>query len=227
MATVHNYVEAGYRFTETSFDWVHRDGVKDPNSVLVVFVGAVDSQNLQALRATFSGSVEQEMTLAHEVTGAGISYPSHHIFTLADPSFSGSVPSGTIEVTFQDTATTFNAVSVVVTGVNTGLGIDGLGNFVSAVDHHLTSVGEVSGTVSAASGSLVIDCVTANAGLPDSHTPGEGQELIIRAPLSKTESAAMSISAKLAINTGETGMTRTQVTSLQSVTSTAMHIYGN
>ncbi len=227
MATVHNYAEAGERFTETSFNWVHSNGVSGSNTTLVVCVGAVDSQNLEALRATFSGVVEQEMTLAHEVTAAGLSYPSHHIFTLADPNFSGNPASGVVDVTFKGIASNANAVSVVVTGVDTVLGINGVGNFSSAVNHNLTSVGEVSGTVSTTSGNLIMDCVVATAGLPDTHVPGAGQDLVVRSPLNTEASAALSLSVKLAFNTGETGMTRTGLTSLNTVTSTVMRVHAS
>jgi hypothetical protein len=150
-----------------------------------------------------------------------------HIFSLANPGFTGALNSGIVEVTMETTASQLAAVSVCVTGVNTGLGSDGVGNFVSAVDFNLTAVGEVSGTVTANPGDLVVDCVVANAGLPDDHTPGEGQELLIRAPLNrKALSAAMSLSYKLAINTGE-GMTRKDVTALETVSSTAMVVFCN
>ncbi len=230
MALIVSQAEAGPRHTETTFQWPHFNGVSGTETTILVYVAVVDSENVKAASATFSGFPgldAQAMTLAHEVTAPGTSYPSHHIFSLSNPSFSGILGSGIVEVTFQDTATTINAVSVVVTGVDTGQGVNGLGNFASSVDHVLTSIGEVSGTVTVATGDLVIDCVVANAGLPDNHTPADGQELVIRAPLDANNSAALSLSIKLAINTGETGMVRTNVTSLNTVTSTAMVVFCN
>lgn len=227
MATVHSHAVAPFDFTETSFQWPHIDGASGTTTTLLVYVAAVDSENIQALTATFSGAEVQAMTLAHQVTAPGTAYPSHHIFSLDDPTFSGTLTSGTVEVTFDQTATVMGGVSVVVTGVDTSQGINGVGEFVSTEDHVLTSAGQVNVPISTISGNLIIDCVVANAGLPDDHTPGAGQTLVVRAPLDTSGSAALSLSVRLALNTDEINMKRTKVTAINTVTTTAMVVYGN
>lgn len=227
MATVHSHAAAPFDFTETSFQWPHVNGASGTTTTLLVYVAAIDSGNIQALTATFSGAEVQAMTLAHKVTAPGTAYPSHHIFSLDNPSFHEVLTSGTIEITFDQSATVMGGASVVVTGVDTGQGINGVGDFVSVEDHVLTSAGMVSVPISTISGNLVIDCVVANAGLPDDHTPGEDQTLIVRSPLDSSGSAALSLSVRLALNTNEINMRRTGVTSINTVTTTAMVVYGN
>jgi hypothetical protein len=227
MTAVHSYAEAEPQFTESGFQWVHTAGASGTDTNLMVFVATVDSENVEALSATFSGVSLQAMTLAHEVTAPGTSFPAQHIFSLTDPSFFGPTLSGIILVELKDTATVVSAVSVVATGVDTGQGINGVGSFNSTIHHAITSVGEVSGTITSAAGNTILDCVVANAGKPDDHTVGYDQELLVKSSLDSQNSAAVSLSVKLALNTGETGMIRTDVTSLNTITCTAMVVYSN
>ncbi len=215
----------GALFTEQEFEFTHTDGATGSGSFLVCFVGVIESNvgSAQALEATFSGAVEQSMTLAHEVTGHGNAFPSLHIFTLTDPSFNTE---GSISVRFDEPVSNVQAFSVVYTGVNTtSLGYSP-GSFVSNVRPTPTSTGIISGSLSTANpGDLLVDCVVAMAGLPDDHTVGNDQILVDRLDLNQGESAAMSLSHKLAINIGDVGMVRTDVTSLETVTSTAFVIF--
>jgi hypothetical protein len=222
---------ANVAFTESSLNWDHSNGVAGSGSLLVCFVGAADTSNgsLRAKTATFSSETTQNMTLAHEVTGNGPSFPSLHIFTLPEPSFSGiPLTTGTIQVNFDQPASNINALSVCFTGVNTTAQGFAPGSFIDRIDHNLTVTGTISGTLSTAVlGDLLVDCVVANAGSPDTHSVGKGQTLDGKVNLNSAASSAMSISHKLAVNLGDLGMTRSDITALNTVTSTAFIIYMN
>jgi hypothetical protein len=168
------------------------------------------------------------MTLAHEVTAAGNAFPSLHIFVLKEPSFGGPQSSGQITVELDQTGSNVNALAVCYTGVNTaGAGYDSA-SFVSQVYDNITTVGTISGNLSTANvGDLLVDCVVAQAGIPDDHTPGTDQTLVDKVDLNTGGSAAMSISHRLAINLGNVGMIREDVTALKTVSSTAFVIYMN
>lgn len=216
----------GPLFTEQEFSWVHTEGTTGSGSFLVVFVGSIDSSRegrVQALHATFSGASNQMLTLAHELTGVGRSYPSAHIFTLTAPSFSGTYPntSGTITVRMNEPVSNVHALSVVFSGVNTtSLGYLP-GSFRDRVEYNITSTGTLSGSLPAVPGDLLVDCVVANGGIPDDHTLGPDQISIDRLYLNSGESAAMSVSHKFASTAAHTkGMFRSGVTALEAVTET-------
>jgi hypothetical protein len=209
--------------TEQELSWFHTGGVTGSGSFLMAFVGSIDTASgtqMKALSATFSGASEEMMTLAHEVTGNGRSFPSVHVFTLTDPAFVGNFPTvtGLITVTMSEPATNINALSVVMSGVDTtALGYLP-GSFAPQSEIYLTSTGALSGTVSSTAGDLLIDCVVAAAGIPDDHTLGPDQILDGRLAINTGGSAKVSVSHKFA-TTAEHGksMSRTDVTTLERV----------
>ena len=222
-APVQSTANSGPLFTEQEFSWIHTGGTTGSGSFLIVFVGAIDTSSegkVDALEATFVGATSQMMTLAHELTGDGSAFPSAHIFTLTEPTFSGTLPntSGTITVRMNEVVSNINAFSVVMSGVNTtSLGIV-TGSFVDRVEHNLTSTGTLSGSVSSTPGDLLVDCVVANAGLPDDHTLGTDQILDARLAINSGGSSKMSISHKFASTADHTkGMQRSDLTSLETV----------
>lgn len=222
-APLQSTATTGPLFTEQEFSWVHTEGTTGSGSFLVVFVGSIDTSRegrAQALSATFSGATNQMLTLAHELTGNGRAFPSAHIFTLTNPSFSGTYPntSGTITVRMNEPVSNAHALSVVFSGVNTtSLGY-APGSFRDRVEHNITSTGTFSGSLPASPGDLLVDCVVANAGLPDDHTLGPDQILIDKLYLNSGESAAMSVSHKIASTAAHTkGMFRSGVTALETV----------
>ena len=230
-APLQSTANAELLFTEQEISWDHTEGLTGSGSFLVVFVGAIDTSSelrVEALSATFEGAITQMMTLAHEVTGDGKAFPSAHIFTLTEPTFTGTDPasfSGAVTVRMNEVVSNINAFSVVMSGVNT----TSLGflpdSFTDRVEHHLTSTGTLSGTIVAASGDLLVDCVVANAGLPDDHTLGTDQILIDRISINSGDSAKMSMSLKFASTAPHTqGMFREDVTALETVSETKFAI---
>lgn len=222
-APLQSTATSGPLFTEQEVSWVHREGTTGSGSFLVVFVGSIDTSRegrVQALSATFSGVAEQMLTLAHELTGGGRAFPSAHIFTLTAPTFSGSYPntSGVITVRMNEPVSNISVLSVVLSGVNTtSLGYLP-GSFRDRVEYNITSTGTLSGSLPAIPGDLLVDCVIANAGLPDDHTIGSDQVLIDKIYLNSGESAAMSVSLKFASTAAHTkGMFRSGVTALDTV----------
>jgi hypothetical protein len=222
-APVQSTANAELLFTEQEISWVHTGGLPGSGSFLVVFVGAIDTareQNINAIEATFEGAVTQMMTLDHELTGAGSSFPSVHIFTLTEPTFSGTLPntSGTITVSMNEPVTNLNAFSVVMSGVNTTSQGYISGSFINRLAHNLTSTGTLSGTVASSPGDLLVDCVVANAGLPDDHTIGPGQILDARLAINTGGSAKLSVSHRFASTAEHTkGMQRGGLTALETV----------
>ena len=222
-APLQSTANSGPLFTEQEFSWEHTEGTTGSGSFLVVFVGVIDSASggkVEALQATFDGASSQMMTLAHELTGAGSAFPSAHIFTLTDPVFSGVPPhtSGTITVRLSEPASTAHALSVVMTGVNT----TSLGylpdSFTDRLEHNITSTGTLSGSINADPGDLLVDCVVANAGLPDDHTLGTDQILDGRLAINTGGSAKISVSHKFASTADHTkGMERSDITALETV----------
>jgi len=223
-APVQSTASSGPLFTEQEFSWVHTEGITGSGSFLVVFVGAIDTardHKVEALYATFEGSTTQMMTLAHELTGNGSAFPSVHIFTLTNPTFTGTSPaaySGIVTVRMSETVSNINALSVVMSGVDTtSLGYLP-GSFTNRVEHNLTSTGTLSGSINASPGDLLVDCVVANAGLPDDHTLGSDQILDGRLAINSGGSAKMSVSHKFASTAEHTkGMQRSDVTALETV----------
>jgi len=223
-APLQSTANAEPQFTEQEISWDHTEGVAGSGSFLVVFVGAIDTaseQRVEALHATFEGSIDQMMTLAHEVTGDGKAFPSAHIFTLTEPTFTGTDPasfSGAVTVRMNEIVSNINAFSVVMSGVNTtSLGFLP-GSFTDRVEHNMTSTGTLSGSISASPGDLLVDCVVANAGLPDDHTVGTDQIVIDRISINSGGSAKMSVSHKFASTAEHTkGMERSDLTALESV----------
>lgn len=219
------------QFTEQEFSWIHDEGITGSGSLLVVFVGAIDTSSekrVEALHATFSGSANQMMTLAHELTGDGRAYPSVHIFTLTEPTFTGTNPlsySGTLTVRMNEVVSNINAFSVVMSGVNTtSLGYLA-GSFVDRVETNMTSTGTLSGTIVSTPGDLLVDCVIANAGIPDDHTVGVDQILDGRLSINSGDSAKMSVSHKFASTAAHTrGMERSDITALETVSETKFAI---
>ncbi len=222
-APLQSTANSGPLFTEQEFSWTHTGGTTGSGSFLVVFVGAIDTAReprIEALEATFVGASTQMMTLAHELTAGDNAFPSAHVFTLTEPVFSGTLPntSGTITVRMNETVSNINALSLVMSGVNTtSLGF--LPNsFADRVENNLTSTGTLSGTISSIAGDLLVDCVIANAGLPDDHTLGPDQILDGRLALNSGGSAKMSVSHKFASTAEHTrGMERSDLTSLETV----------
>jgi hypothetical protein len=223
-APVQSTATADLTFTEQEISWTHTQGATGSGTFLVAFVGSIDTASqgrVEALSAVFEGASSQMMTLAHELTGGGRSFPGIHIFTLPEPNFSGSTPntSGTITVSMNEVVTNIGAFSVVVSGVNTTAQGYVPGSFTGRVEHNLTSTGTLSGTVNnAADGHLLIDCVLANAGLPDDHTINADQILDARLAINTAGSTKMSISHKFASTAGHTkGMQRSDLTALETV----------
>jgi len=229
-APLQSTATSGPLFTEQEFSWLHTGGTTGSGSFLIVFVGAIDSareHKLEALTAVFEGFATQEMLLAHELTGHGNSFPSAHIFTLTEPVFSGSAlnTSGTITVRMSETASCINAFSVVMSGVNTTSSGYLPSSFTDRLEHNITSTGTLSGSIDASSGDLLVDCVVANAGLPDDHTIGSAQILDARLALNSGGSAKMSVSHKFASTAAHTkGTERSDVTALETVSETKFAI---
>jgi hypothetical protein len=222
-APIQSTATNGPLFTDQEFSWVHTEGITGSGSFLVIFVGSIETSRegrAQALSATFSGATNQMLTLAHELTGNGRAFPSAHIFTLTEPDFEGTYPdtSGTITVRMNEPVSNAHALSVVFSGVNTtSLGYSP-SSFRSRVENNITSTGTLSGSLSAVPGDLLVDCVVANAGIPDDHTLGSDQILIDHLYLNSGESAAMSVSHKFASTAAHTkGMFRSGVTALDTV----------
>ena len=223
-APLQSTANSGPLFTEQEFSWDHTEGITGSGSFLVVFVGAIDTaseQRVEALEATFVGATTQMMDLAHELTGDGNAFPSAHIFTLTEPTFTGTDPasfSGVVTVSMNEVVSNINAFSVVMTGVNTtSLGFLP-GSFTDRVEHNLTSTGTLSGSISAVPGDLLVDCVIANAGLSDDHTVGADQILDVRLALNSGGSSKMSVSHKFASTAEHTrGMERSDLTALETV----------
>jgi hypothetical protein len=218
------------QFTEQEFSWIHTGGTTGSGSFLVCFVGAIDSSSegsVQALEATFSGATNQMLTLAHELTGDGKAFPSIHAFTLTSPQFSGTGEnsSGTITVRMNEVVSNVNALSVVYTGVNTtSLGYLS-GSFTDRIEHNITSTGTLSGTIPSSPGDLLVDCVVANAGLPDDHTLGTDQILSARLAINTGGSSKISVSHKFASTAEHThGMQRSDITALETVSETKFAI---
>ena len=230
-APLQSTAAADPRVAEQEFSWIHDEGITGSGSLLVVFVGAIDTSSekrVEALHATFQGSVNQMMTLAHELTGDGRAYPSVHIFTLTEPTFTGTDPatySGIVTVRMNEVVSNINAFSVVMSGVNTtSLGFLP-GSFTDRVETNMTSTGTLSGTISATSGDLLVDCVVANAGIPDDHTIGADQILDGRLSINSGNSAKMSVSHKFASTAEHTrGMERSDLTALETVSETKFAI---
>lgn len=222
-APLQSTANSGPLFTEQEISWEHTEGLTGSGSFLVVFVGAIDTSSnnrVEALHATFEGASEQMMTLAHELTADGKAFPSAHIFTLTEPTFSGTEPntSGTIRVRMNEVVSNISGFSVVMSGVNT----TSLGflpsSFTDRVEQNITSTGTLSGSINAGPGDLLVDCVVANAGLPDEHTVGADQILDGRLAINSGGSAKMSVSHKFASTAEHTkGMERSDVTALESV----------
>lgn len=240
---VQSISQADFLFTESQISWQH---VANPTGsslgpptgsgiALLVFVGAIDSEKVTANSVTYSGGpVPQPMTLVHETTGAGNSYPSGHVFVLTDPTFTGTLRVGDVTVEMDQSVTNINAMSVVVTGVDTFAG-PLLGTPESFFDFNLTAGGgidatAISGTITTdpAFDALIMDLAVAAAGLPDNHTPGADQTLVDTAlELNKAGSAKLSVSYKVALSNGITGMIRENITHLNAVTSTVLGLKGN
>ncbi len=240
---VQSVSQADFLFTESQISWQH---LSNPNSLalgsptgsgiaILAFVGTIDSERVTAGSATYSGGpVSQSMTLLHETTGAGNAYPAGHIFILTDPTFTGTLGTGDITVDMGQVATNINAMSVVVTGVDTFAG-PVIGSPESFFDFNLTAGSgidptAISGslTLDPAFDALVMDFVVSEGGLPDGHTPGEDQTLADDAlELNRAGSAKISVSYRVALNNGTTGMTREDVTHLNAVTSTVLGLKGN
>jgi len=211
------------QFTEQEFSWLHTGGTTGSGSFLVCFVGAIDSSSegkVQALEATFEGAITQMLTLAHELVGDGRAFPSVHVFTLTSPQFSGTGEnsSGTITVRMNEVVSNVNAFSVVYSGVNTTSSGYLPGSFTDRIEHNITSTGTLSGTIPSSPGDLLVDCVVANAGLPDDHTLGTTQILNARLALNTGGSSKMSVSHKFSSTATHTkGMERSDITALETV----------
>lgn len=240
---VQSTTQADFLFTESQISWQHvanatGSSLGPPTGsgiALLAFVGTIDSEKITAVSATYSGGPSpQAMSLVHETTGAGNAYPSGHIFVLTDPTFTGTFRVGDITVEMDQVSTNINAMSVVVTGVDTFAG-PLLGTPESFFDFNLTSgngidAPAISGTITTdpAFDALIMDLVVAEAGIPDDHTPGIDQTLVDDAlELNKAGSAKLSVSYKIALSNGITGMIREDVTHLNAVTSTVLGLKGN
>ena len=225
-APLQSTATSGPLFTEQEFSWEHTEGITGSGSLLIVLVGSIDSSRIgkvQALSATFSGAATQAMTLSHELIGTGRAFPSIHIFTLASPGFSGVYPStsGIITVRMNEVASNAHSLSIVLSGTDTASLNYLPGTFIDRVEHNITAKGTLSGSLSANTGDLLLDCVLANAGRPDSHTLGPDQILIDKVYLNSGGSAAMSVSMKFASTAAHTkGMFRSGVTALETVSET-------
>jgi len=222
-APLQSYSTATAATTDQEISWLHTGGTTGSGSFLIAFVGSLDTATgtqMRALSATFSGTAEEMMTLAQEVTGDGQAFPSVHVFTLAEPTFAGNFPTvtGLITVTMSEPATNINALSVVMSGVNTTAAGYISGSFAPQSEKYLTSTGALSGTIASTAGDLLVDCVVAAAGIPDDHTLGLDQILDARLAINTGGSAKVSVSHKFA-TTAEHGksMSRSNITSLGKV----------
>ena len=218
--------------TTGTVSWNHTGGVTGSGYLMMAFVGTIDTPSgaqMKALSATFSGSTysPETMTLAQEVIGDGRAFPSVHVFTLTEPTFTGIAPDASgdpdkqpnrIRVTMSEPATNNTALSMLMEGINTTATGYIPGSFSTQSENYLTSTGALSGIVSSTIGDLLIDCVVANAGIPDDHILGPDQILDARVPLNSAGSAKISVSHTLA-TPGEHGksMSRSSVTKLDSV----------
>jgi len=98
-------------------------------------------------------------------------------------------------------------------------------SFTDRLEHNITSTGTLSGSIDASSGDLLVDCVVANAGLPDDHTIDSAQILDARMALNSGGSAKMSVTHKFASTAAHTkGMERSDVTALETVSETKFAI---
>jgi hypothetical protein len=229
---VHSTASAEFVHTETELSWFHQNGVPGSGSAIVVFVGAMDSEITSAASATFSGHTIQPMNFLGEFTGHGNAFPSIHAFILTEPTFSGGIipestaKDGFITVAMQQTTTSLAAMSVCVTGVDTAGGaIFGVPVFFQ--NTFLGADGSISGAVYALAEQLVLDCVVAQPGSPSSHTPGANQLLTgTPAALDALGTARMSVSYKVALNNGFEGMTREDITPLNTVSTALIVLRG-
>lgn len=242
MPVSHSTAQAEFVFTETNVTWEHvtnpagTGGFGAPTGsgiVLLVFVGTIDSENLKDGTATFSGGTvsPQAMTLFHQVTGAGNGHPAAHLFVLSDPVFTGTLGTGSIEVNMSQTATNMNAMSVVVTGVNE-VGGPISETPLSFINSHITASGGgvISGTITTnpAFDDLVWDFVVSTAGRPDAHTAGFDQTLADSPlKLNSAGSAKLSVSFRTSLNNGITGMSREEITTLNTIASMIFPLKGN
>jgi len=226
-APIQSTANAEPLFTEQEISWEHTEGATGSGSLLVCFVGAIDTSSegkIQALGATFDGAITQMLTLAHELTGDGRAFPSIHVLTLTSPQFD-SFGSGTITVSMNEIVSNINAFSVVYSGVNTTSSGYLPGSFTDRVEHHLTSTGTLSGTVPSSPGDLLVDCVVANAGLPDDHTLGTDQILNARLAINTGGSSKISVSHRFASTAEHTrGMQRSETTALETTSETKFAI---
>lgn len=242
MPGTHSTSQAEFLFTESNITWEHvtnpggATGAGAPTGsgiVLLVFVGTIDSERVEASSATFSGGSisPQTMTLINQVTGAGNAHPGAHLFILSDPVFTGTLGTGDIEVTMAQTASNLNAMSVVATGINEAGGPISEGPL-SFFNAHITASGGgvISGTITTdpAFDDLVCDFVVSTAGRPDAHTAGfdqtpAGDPL----ELNDAGSAKLSVSFRTALSNGITGMERQEITTLNEIASMIFPLKGN
>jgi len=241
MPGVHSTAQADFLFTEVNIAWEHvtnpggTTGAGAPTGsgiVLLVFVGTIDSEGVQASSATFSGGISaQPMTLINQVTGAGNAHPGAYLFVLSDPVFTGTLGTGDIEVNMLQTASNLNAMSVVVTGVNE-VGGPISETPLSFVNSHITASGGgvISGSITTNSSfdDLICDFVVSTAGRPDAHVAGFDQTLAgDPLELNAGGSAKLSVSFRVSLSNGITGMERQEITTLNTTASMVFPLKGN
>jgi len=92
------------------------------------------------------------------------------------------------------------------------------GSFTDRIETNITSTGTLSGTIPSSPGDLLVDCVVANAGIPDDHTLGTDQILSARLAINTGGSSKISVSHRFASTAEHTrGMQRSDITALETV----------
>jgi len=166
--------------TENQISWEQVvDAPVGSGTMLLAFVGGVDSQRPSITSATLSGSAksplpEVPLTTAIEVVGAGgSSFPSAWISYLGSPfaSVTGTV-TGTITMTFDDEIGRFQGMSAIVSGTNGQL------DSASSITQHTQPPGfDITNThLTTTTGVVLVDMCISESSNHNDHIVGTGQE---------------------------------------------------
>jgi len=166
--------------TENQISWEHVvDAPIGDGTILLAFVGGVDSERPSITSATLSGSAksplpEVPLTTAIEVVGAGgSSFPSAWISYLGSPfaSVTGTV-TGTITMAFDEDIGRFQGMSAIVSGTNGQL------DSVSSITQHTQPPGfDITNThLTTTTGVVLVDMCISESSNHNDHIVGAGQE---------------------------------------------------
>lgn len=173
----------------TAVSWEHTGILGGGTDVLLAFVGAIDADRPNVASAVYAGTPFQ---LLSEIKGpGGDSFPSGHIFALANPSPS----SGIITVVFDDYVGVLNGFSVAVSGLDTAATGIGRGNF--AINPQLPNF-EISNDYIVAQSGILFDLCVAQSSKHTLHNVGSDQVKIADLPMF---GAKFSVSYRL-VNSG-------------------------